>query len=156
VAALDAMRGKYSRPWTALSATAVIVVSVASWLLACAEPARAAVAEDWRTYLDSLGRTGFSPAETVITASSARSLRLRWTAVSAGAVSAEPVVANGVVYWGCWDGHERATTSRGALSRSKNLSITSAANCLPPTTEASMRAWPRSATAREYAANWCG
>lgn len=125
------MTGRTSPPRLALGTAIVTVMSVASWLAASPQPARAAV-EDWRTYLAGLGRTGFSPAKTAITASSAPSLRLRWTAVSAGAASAEPVVANGVIYWGSWDGHERATTSRGALLWSRNLGTTSAANCLPP------------------------
>jgi outer membrane protein assembly factor BamB len=92
---------------------------------------RAAAASDWPTYLGDPGRTGFGPAETVITASAAGSLRLRWAASSAGAVSAEPVAAGGVVYWGSWDGYERATTSRGVLLWSRYLGTSSSSGCDP-------------------------
>jgi hypothetical protein len=83
-----------------LGAAIVLVVSVVS----SAPPVRAATANDWPTYLNGLSRTGFGLDETVITASSAPSMRLRWTAKSAGAESAEPVTVGGVIYWGSWDG----------------------------------------------------
>jgi polyvinyl alcohol dehydrogenase (cytochrome) len=123
-----------SRPRTALGAAVVVVASVASSLISGAQPVRAAATSDWPTYLNGLARTGFSSGETVITASSAPSLRLRWTARSAGAASAEPVAVGGVVYWGSWDGHERATTSSGSLLwSSRSLGTVSSTKCMPPT-----------------------
>ena len=108
-------------------------VIVAVSLVSGAQPTQAAAAEDWPTYLNGLARTGFAPAEKVITVSSAPSLRLRWTATSGGPASAEPVVAGGVIYWGSWDGHERATTSSGALLwTSRDLGSISNTHCLPP------------------------
>lgn len=116
-----------------LCAATVIVVSATTWLVSSAEPVRAATANDWPTYLDGIARTGFGADETVITASSAPSLRLRWTAASAGAASAQPVAVGGIIYWGSWDGHERAATSSGALLwSSRSLGIAANSKCLPP------------------------
>jgi outer membrane protein assembly factor BamB len=121
------------RPSCALGAAIVMVVSAASWLVSGAQPVHAATTNDWPTYLDGLPRTGFGPDETVITASSAPSLRLRWQTKSAGAASAEPVAVGGVVYWGSWDGHERATRSSGAaLWSSRSLGIAASPKCKPP------------------------
>jgi polyvinyl alcohol dehydrogenase (cytochrome) len=130
---LNALIGRTSRPGTALGAAVVMIISVAASLASGVQPARAAAVNDWPTYLSGLSRTGFAQAEKVITPSSARSLRLRWTASAAGAASAEPVVAGGVIYWGSWDGHERATTSSGGLLwTSRNLGSISNTHCKPP------------------------
>ena len=118
---------------TPIGAAVIVVVSLSAWLISGAQPVLAAAGNDWPTYLNGLGRTGFGANETVITASSAASLRLRWTASSAGAASAEPVAAGGVVYWGSWDGRERATTSTGAVAwTSRSLGTVTAAKCRPP------------------------
>lgn len=115
-----------------IGAATVIVIGAVTGLVSGAQPARAATTNDWPTYLDGLGRTGFGSDETAITASSAPSLRLRWTAGSAGAASAEPVAVGGVIYWGSWDGRERATRSSGALSwSSRNLGIAASTKCRP-------------------------
>lgn len=128
----SAIIGRTARPITVLGAIFAMVASIAAWLVSGAQPARAALVNNWPTYLNGLARTGFSPDETAITASSAPSLRLRWTATSAGSVSAEPVAVGGVIYWGSWDGHERATTSSGALLwTSRNLGIISNTHCQP-------------------------
>lgn len=122
-----------SRPSTALGAAAIIAMIVAFWLVPTAQPARAAAASDWPTYLAGLARTGFGAGETAITVSTAPSLRLRWRAASAAAASAEPVAVGGIIYWGSWDGHERATTASGAsLWSSRPLGIAASTKCLPP------------------------
>jgi len=131
---INALIGRTARPSIGLGAAFVMVASMVTWLISGAQPALAATANDWPTYLNGLARTGFSSGETVITPSSAPTLRLRWTSGSAAAVSAEPVAARGIVYWGSWDGHERATTSSGALLwSSRSLGIFSSSHCLPPT-----------------------
>src|SRR5574340_470609 len=68
---------------------------------------------DWTTYLYSPERTGFNSAETVITPSSAPNLQLLWTATVGGIISTQPVIANGLIYWGSWDGIEHATKPSG-------------------------------------------
>ena len=96
------------------------VAAVASLLLALTTVGTAAAATgDWTTYGNGNARTGYDAAETAITPATAPNLQLAWTAsASAGPanwVTSQPVVANGLVYWGSWDGYERASTTSGAL-----------------------------------------
>ncbi len=65
---------------------------------------------DWTTYMADNGRSGFNAAETIITPAMAPELKLKWTHQAGGAVVSQPVVANGLIYWGSWDGYEYATT----------------------------------------------
>jgi polyvinyl alcohol dehydrogenase (cytochrome) len=78
-----------------------------------------AASGDWTTYGATNGRSGFSAAETVITPSTASQLHLTWPAtaqnVSPNWVTSQPVVSGGLVYWGSWDGYERATNTSGGL-----------------------------------------
>ena len=84
-------------------------------------PANASVvSSDWTSYMhgDSSGfnsSAGFSTRHATITAANASMLRKEWTATSGGPVFAQPIVANGSVYWGSFDGYERATSSSGKL-----------------------------------------
>ncbi len=75
---------------------------------------------DWTTYGATNGRAGFNAAETAITPSTASHLQLAWTAaafqnVSPNWVTSQPVTSGGLVYWGSWDGYERATNASGSL-----------------------------------------
>jgi outer membrane protein assembly factor BamB len=91
---------------------------------------------DWPTYLNNAARTGFNSAETVITPSTAPNLTQRWADSAGGAVSAEPVQVNGVVYYGSWDGHEYAVdAATGArLWQSPYLGQSSPTTCTNPPT----------------------
>jgi polyvinyl alcohol dehydrogenase (cytochrome) len=96
------------------------LVAVASALLVLTSVGTAAAAAgDWTTYGNGNARTGYNAAETAITPATAPNLQLAWTAsASAGPanwVTSQPVVADGLVYWGSWDGYERASTTSGAL-----------------------------------------
>lgn len=64
---------------------------------------------DWPTYMANNGRSGFNGAETIINPKSAPNLKLHWKIRAAGRVTTQPIVANGLVYWGSWDGLEHAT-----------------------------------------------
>jgi outer membrane protein assembly factor BamB len=89
---------------------------------------------DWPTYLNNEGRTGYNGAETTITPSTALNLTRLWTGSAGSAVSAEPVQVNGVVYYGSWDGYERAAdAATGTQLWSAYLGQTTDANCNPPT-----------------------
>jgi outer membrane protein assembly factor BamB len=66
---------------------------------------------DWRTYLNNVARTGYNSAETVVTPATARNLTQLWADRGGGGISAEPIQFNGVVYYGSWDGHERAVNA---------------------------------------------
>lgn len=107
-----------------------VVLIVAGFPLSGAE---AQPSGDWPTYLNNGARTGYNAAETVITPSTAPSLTSLWTD-SSGSVSAQPVVDNGVVYYGSWDGYERAVSAAtGSLIWSTFIGQTTDAKCDPPT-----------------------
>jgi outer membrane protein assembly factor BamB len=102
---------KARRYWTSLVAL-VLVCSVALAVAGVAQfPRQAAHAAtgDWPTFLGSNARTGFNGQETAINPTTAPNLKLRWTNKTSGNVSSEPVEANGLVYWGDWNGMEHAT-----------------------------------------------
>jgi outer membrane protein assembly factor BamB len=121
------------------------MLRVAGWLLAAAgvmvvvaglplSRAGAQASGDWPTYLNNGARTGYNSAETLITPSTAPSLTQLWADSAGGAISAEPVQVNGVVYSGSWDGNERAIdTATGAQLWSASLGQTTDMNCTPPT-----------------------
>ncbi len=66
-------------------------------------------ASDWTTFLESNARTGYNKAESIINPKSAPNLKLHWQDMAGGAISAQPIEANGMVYWGSWDGLEHAS-----------------------------------------------
>jgi polyvinyl alcohol dehydrogenase (cytochrome) len=100
--------------------------------LSFAAPASAASSGDWPTYLDNTGRSGFNAGETLITRATVGGLHPVWT-VRSGSVSAEPVQAGGVVYYGSWDGFERAAdASTGKQLWSTFLGQTAKSTCVPP------------------------
>lgn len=100
--------------------------------LSFAAGASAANSGSWPTYLNNRSRTGFNSAETQITPSTAPNLQPLW-ADSSGSVSAEPVQVNGTVYYGSWDGNERAVdAATGAQLWSTYLGQTTKSTCNPP------------------------
>jgi outer membrane protein assembly factor BamB len=90
---------------------------------------RAAAADDWTGYLNST-QNGYNAAETTLNSSNVGTLALKWSHTS-GAVSAQPVVSNGVVYWGSWDGLEHAYTTSGTKLWETQLGQTSDGSCNP-------------------------
>ena len=100
-------------------------------------PLSGAVAQtlgDWPTYLGNGARTGYNGGETRITPSTAPDLTKLWTDTVDGSISAEPVQVKGVVYYGSWDGYERAVeAATGTQLWSANLGQTTDANCIPMT-----------------------
>ncbi len=101
--------------WTAVALLGALSVVGAAW---GGVPA-AAASGDWTTYAATNGRSGFNAAETVITPTTTSQLHLAWTAAAQNAspnwVTSQAVVSNGLVYWGSWDGYERATNTSGGL-----------------------------------------
>src|SRR5579859_1748096 len=101
-------------------------------VLEAQKPVRAvASSDDWTTYLYDLGHSGFNSAETTINPSSAGSLNLLWTVPEGSTISTQPVVANGLIYWGSWDGLEHATNLDGTQAWTANLG-TAPAHCGGP------------------------
>ena len=89
---------------------------------------------DWTTYLGASDRTGFAE-DNGFNPTSVQSLKLGWktsdTAPNHGVFS-QPIVSNGIVYWGSFDGNERATDTAGNLIWQTNLGTTSPAGCTDP------------------------
>ncbi|HZU69718.1 MAG TPA: PQQ-binding-like beta-propeller repeat protein [Ktedonobacteraceae bacterium] len=89
---------------------------------------------DWTTFLGSNARTSFNANETVINPSTAPNLTLSWTHMTNGTITAQPIVSNGVLYWGSWDGHERATNlknQKGLWSKNLGITVDKNAGCHP-------------------------
>ncbi len=86
---------------------------------------------DWPSFL--LGKGGFNSSETAITTATASSLTRSWAAHAGGGISSEPVVVDGTVYWGSWDGYEHATSVTGQARWSTSLGSMSSSQCYPPT-----------------------
>jgi outer membrane protein assembly factor BamB len=80
---------------------------------------------DWTTYMGSDGRTGYNSAETTITKKTAPNLKIKWTHSANGSVYTQPIVSNGLVYWGTRDGYEHATDLNGNFVWATNLGTTS-------------------------------
>ena len=85
---------------------------------------RAQSAGSWTTYQFDNARSGFNASETIINPTSARNLKLKWTATTSGCsgspggptdISTQPVVAQDLqlIFWGSWDGCEHATNLSG-------------------------------------------
>jgi polyvinyl alcohol dehydrogenase (cytochrome) len=92
-------------------------------------------ATDWTAYLQGNDRTGFAPDESGFNPTSVPNPHLAWQKSDAGpghGVYAQPVVSNRLVYWGSFDGRERATSTAGNLVWQRNLGTTSPPDCSDP------------------------
>ena len=88
----------------------------------------------WPTYLEANTRSGFNQAEKVITVSSAPHLKLHWSYSVGGnfyvkSITTQPVEANGLIYWGSWDGNEHATNLNGTQVWQKSIGYTFDSQC---------------------------
>jgi outer membrane protein assembly factor BamB len=96
----------------------------------------AATPPGWTTYLQGNDRTGFARGESGFNPTSVKSLQVTWQASDAGpshGVFSQPIVSNGLIYWGSFDGYERATNTSGNLVWQANLGTTAPKGCLNPT-----------------------
>src|SRR5215471_13701471 len=93
------------------------------------KPANAAGPGDWSTYLHDPARTGFNSTETAINPSSAGQLKQLWSVSEGSIIPTQPVVANGKIYWGSWDGIEHATNLNGSQARTANLGTVTSSTC---------------------------
>ncbi|MGH2496921.1 MAG: PQQ-binding-like beta-propeller repeat protein [Ktedonobacteraceae bacterium] len=76
---------------------------------------------DWPDYL--LDNSSYNAGEIRITTQTVSALHLMWTEHAQGGVTAQPVVVDGMVYWGSWDGYEHATTLDGQRLWSTYLGV---------------------------------
>jgi len=79
---------------------------------------------DWPTYMGDPGHSGYNANETIINPTTAPNLKLHWQGPRDNHVSSQPIVVNGVVYWGSWDGNEHAMTVNGSKLWITNLGQT--------------------------------
>jgi outer membrane protein assembly factor BamB len=94
-----------------------------------------AASGSWTSYLAGIDRTGFASGESGFNPTSAQNLHLAWQASDTApnhGVFPQPVVSNGLVYWGSNDGFERATDTAGNLVWKTNLGRTSPPACTDP------------------------
>jgi outer membrane protein assembly factor BamB len=89
----------------------------------------AVTSSDWTMYLHDVGRSGYNSAETIINPSTAGNLKQLWSLSEGSTISTEPVVANGKIYWGSWDGIEHATNLDGTQAWTANLGTVTSVSC---------------------------
>lgn len=127
----------YSYLWVGLTMCAVIVGAfILETLYSSYQPRQTPGAlSGWMTYMANNERSGFNASETIITPTSAPHLKLKWTHTVEGSfasIASQPVEANGLLYWGAWNGFEYATNPNNQVVWSSNLGTTTAINCAPP------------------------
>jgi outer membrane protein assembly factor BamB len=68
--------------------------------------AHADTSNTWTTFLGSNARTSYDAAETTINPTTAPNLKVHWMAstTKAALITTQVMVANGMLYWGSWDG----------------------------------------------------
>lgn len=101
------------------SGRAIVVVGVFLLLVAILAlgplrnaPAAGSTTASWSTYQANNAHTSFNGAETIINPTTAPNLKLLWTHALKGftdKITTQPIVANGMIYWGSWDGLEHAS-----------------------------------------------
>jgi polyvinyl alcohol dehydrogenase (cytochrome) len=77
----------------------------------------------WPTYHGNLARTGYT-TNTSVSAQNAAQLHQSWHASATASISAQPIVADGDVFWGDWNGFIHATTVSGKALWSTSLGTT--------------------------------
>jgi outer membrane protein assembly factor BamB len=86
---------------------------LASAFPAAAVPAARAASGDWPGYLFGTGESGFNGAETIINQTTAPTMTLHWKYHLGKSINSQPIEANGMVYYGAWDGYEHASSLTG-------------------------------------------
>lgn len=110
---------------------ALVVAGVFSMLprLQAVQAASTGAGGDWPTYMHDIGRSGYNRTETIINRTAAHNLKIHWTYQGGGMIFSQPVVANGIIYWGSFDGYEHATNLSGQLIWQQYLGTTT--TCAP-------------------------
>ncbi len=90
-----------------------ILLFLPGWHIHATSPTVAVNPGDWPTYMMDNARSGFNSAETILNRSTASQLKLHWQYHAGGTINTQPVVVNGRIYWGAWDGNEYAMDLKG-------------------------------------------
>ena len=69
-------------------------------------------AADWPLYGRDLAGSHYNPQEKTLTPATASRLKVKWIFETEGDVSSQPIVVNGVIYFGSWDGKEYAVDAQ--------------------------------------------
>src|ERR1700722_19535516 len=77
----------------------------------------------WPTYHGNVARTGYTN-DTSISAQNVSQLQEGWNVSVTAPISAQPIVDDGIVYWGDWNGVMHATTTSGKALWSISLGTT--------------------------------
>jgi polyvinyl alcohol dehydrogenase (cytochrome) len=86
------------------------------------------------TYRGDLGRSGYYPSQTGVTAANVATLKTHWVTTTGGGPGsyAQPMVANNMLYWGDWNGVEHGTDLAGkdvwTVATGQNID----SSCSPP------------------------
>jgi outer membrane protein assembly factor BamB len=94
------------------------------------QAASSAVGWDWPMYMSDAARSGYNQSEVVINQTSAPTLKKHWTYQGGSTIYSQPVVANGLIYWGSFDGYEHATDLNGQQVWSQSVGG-QATQCVP-------------------------
>jgi outer membrane protein assembly factor BamB len=106
-------------------------LALAAGLAAVAPPA--AVASSPAMYLYNLAHTGYERKERAINADNVGTLAPEWIAQANETISSEAIAANGLIYWGSWDGLEHATDPEtGVDVWTADLGEETKEDCSPP------------------------
>ena len=118
--------GLFALLLSACDSPAIAVVRVPEQILSPPTSISSAqgTSHDWPTYLFNVEHSGFDTAETIINATTAPRLKQHWMYHANGGISVQPVEANGMIYWGSWDGVEHATDVQGHEVWATNLGKT--------------------------------
>lgn len=108
--------------WSLVPLSMVVVLVAACGSAAAPKATTSSVAS--ATYDGNTSRTGYTTA-TSITPANVAGLTQRWHISVGAALSAQPIVDNGVIYWGDWKGNMHATTLSGKALWSTSLGTTS-------------------------------
>src|SRR5260370_19381211 len=92
-----------------------------------------AASTEWTMFQGDLGHSGFNGAETIMNATTASQMKVLWTCHVASRISSQVVEANGLLYWGSWDGFEHASNpTTGADVWATNVGTTTpGGTCFP-------------------------
>jgi outer membrane protein assembly factor BamB len=111
-----------NRGWMLQCASPWVAIAICFLLLAACGPSVGAykeqrtpktISRDWTGYLAGGDHSGVSKNETTINKNTASQLKLHWIAQSKDRIFSQPVVSNGLIYWGSGDGLEHATDLHG-------------------------------------------
>lgn len=100
-----------NRGFLKLSVSILTVAALAISIVVLAQSKKSKAA-DWTLFGRDIAASHYNPDETAITPANVANLKVKWTFEAGDDISAQPIVANGVVYVGSWDGKEYAIDAK--------------------------------------------